>query len=145
LKKVNENDNTTPTPEACEKRDISKEETPTVDILSRKVSILQQKVVENLIANNVVELSRRKIVSESSGHSVEIDSPRPSDQLMAQTLRSKKLEMEGEKLKMEIVRLIASKKPGGQIEADFCKFPSKGKGFFGMKNNKHSLNEGLFL
>lgn len=134
---VQENDNHTPTPETCEKRDISKEETPTADILSKKVALLQQKVVENLIAKNVVELSRRKIHCETAGTTTDVDAPRPSDQLMAQSLRSKKLEIEGEKLKMEIVRLIASKKPGGQIEADFCKFPSKGKNNFNSTNPQY--------
>jgi hypothetical protein len=42
-------------------------------------------------------------------------------------LRDKKLEQETDRLRLEVVRLIASKKPGGQIDSDFCRFPSTGQ------------------
>ncbi len=93
----------------------------------------------------MVELSRKKVHVESGGTTSDVDAPRPSDQLMAQTLRSKKLEIEGEKLKMEIVRLIAARKPGGQIEADFCKFPSKGRKKTYIKKHKFNIPNSIDL
>ena len=36
----------------------------------------------------------------------------------------KQIKDEAEQLRIEVARLIASRKPGGQVEADFCKFPS---------------------
>ena len=44
--------------------------------------------------------------------------------LIIKALREKQLKDETEQLRLEVAGLIASRKPGGQVEADFCKFPT---------------------
>ena len=114
------------TPEMSEKRDISKEETPSIDDVSKRVSQLRQKIGEALVSTDVVELSNKhRARVDASG---DIEHPY-FDQFSSfgQILRDKKLEQETDRLRMEVVRLIASRKPGGQIDSDFCRFPSPGK------------------
>jgi len=106
------------TPEMSEKRDISKEETPSIDDISKRVFQLRQKVGEALVSKDVVELSNMKNRSDISGENV--------DHFVGDILREKKFEQESDRLRMEVVRLIASRKPGGQIDSDFCRFPSPG-------------------
>ncbi len=106
-----------------EKRDISKEETPSIDDISKRVLQLRQKVVEALLSKDVVDLSKMKNRSDiSAGENV--------DHFVGDILREKKFEQESDRLRMEVVRLIASRKPGGQIDSDFCRFPSPGNNFF---------------
>ena len=112
------------TPEMSEKRDISKEETPSVDDVSKRVSQLRQKIGEALVSQDVVQLS------STNKHRTNVDTTCAVDHnnmCVGQILRDKKFELESEKLRMEVVRLIASRKPGGQIDSDFCRFPSPGK------------------
>ena len=114
------------TPEMSEKRDISKEETPSIDDVSKRVSQLRQRIGEALVSKDVVELSNKHRVHVAASGDVEQSS---FDQFsgFGQILRDKKLEQETDRLRMEVVRLIASRKPGGQIDSDFCRFPSPGK------------------
>ena len=44
--------------------------------------------------------------------------------LIIRSLQEKQIKDEAEQLRLEVARLIASRKPGGLVEADFCKFPS---------------------
>ena len=112
------------TPEMSEKRDISKEETPSLDDVSKRVSQLSQKIGEALVSKDVIELS------STNKHRTNVDTTCAVDHnnmCVGQILRDKKFEQESERLRMEVIRLIASRKPGGQIDTDFCRFPSPGK------------------
>jgi len=115
------------TPEMSEKRDISKEESPSVENVSKRVSQLRQEIAKALVSKDVVDLSIKN--RDKALDAVELSSV---DQfsLVGQILRDRKLEQETEKLRMEVVRLLASKKPGGLVDSDFCRFPSPGQIFF---------------
>ena len=111
------------TPEMSEKRDISKEESPSVDNISKRVLQLRQEIARALVSKDVVDLShknRERVTTDDELPSVDQFS------LVGHILRDKKLGLDTEKLRMEVVRLLASKKPGGLVDADFCRFPSPG-------------------
>jgi len=120
------------TPEMSEKRDISKEESASIDDVTKRVAHLRQKIGEALVSKAVVDLSNknRATLPDADAGGAELSTV---DQfsLAGQILRDKKLEQETEKLRMEVVRLMASRKPGGQVDSDLCRFPSPGKtGFY---------------
>ena len=39
-------------------------------------------------------------------------------------VRDRSLQTEAERLRLDVARFVASKRLGGEVEADFCKFPS---------------------
>ena len=45
-------------------------------------------------------------------------------QVASKNVLQKELHLETDALKLEIARLIAARKPGGQVEADFAQFPT---------------------
>ena len=108
---------------ACEKRDISKEETPSLDELIRKVGNLRQKIDTALTSASVVNLSDRH-TNKAEGVDPMATAGSARKDLIIRSLQEKQIKDEAEQLRLEVARLIASRKPGGQVEADFCKFPS---------------------
>merc|ERR1711974_322097 len=44
--------------------------------------------------------------------------------LVVRAVRDKSLREESERLRLDVARFMASKRVGGEVEADFCKFPS---------------------
>ena len=108
---------------ACEKRDISKEETPSLDELIRKVGNLRQKIDTALTSASVVKLSDRH-TNKAEGVDPMATAGSARKDLIIRSLQEKQIKDEAEQLRLEVARLIASRKPGGQVEADFCKFPS---------------------
>ena len=116
--------NVTPESPACEKRDISKEETPSLDELIRKVGNLRQKIDTALVSASVVDLSKKNKKLPDKGIDLMTTAGSARKDLIIKALREKQLKDETEQLRLEIARLIASRKPGGQVDADFCKFPT---------------------
>ena len=116
------------TPEMSEKRDISKEESPSIDDVSKRVTNLRQKISEALVSKSVVNLSSKSRVSDEIANvDVGVDHGSVDQMMVSQILRDKRLEQETERLRMEVVRLMASRKPGGQVDSDLCRFPSPGE------------------
>jgi len=117
---------TTVSPEspASEKRDISKEETPNLDELIRKVGNLRHKIDTALVSASVIDLSNRHKNKRQDGIDIMATAGAPRKDLVIKYLRDKQIRDEAEQLRLEVARLIASRKPGGQVDADFCKFPS---------------------
>ena len=109
---------------ACEKRDISKEETPSLDELIRKVGNLRQKIDTALVSASVVDLSSKQAKNRDKGIDLMATAGSSRKDLIIKALREKQLKDEFEQLRIESARLIASRKPGGQVDADFCKFPT---------------------
>ena len=111
-------------PSPTEKRDASKEDTPTLEDLNRRLGSLKQRVDSALASANVIDLSdkskQQKQVADVSGNFA--DTARKD--LITQAIRDKSLKVESEKLRLEVARFLASRRPGGEVEADFCKFPS---------------------
>ena len=114
----------TPESPACEKRDISKEETPSLDELIRKVGNLRQKIDTALVSASVVDLSNKNPKGQDKGIDLMATAGSARKDLIIKSLREKQLKDETEQLRLEVARLIASRKPGGQVDADFCKFPT---------------------
>ena len=108
---------------ASEKRDISKEETPSLDELIRKVGNLRQKIDTALVSASVIDLSN-KHNKRADGVDLMATAGSARKDLILKSLRDKQIKDEFEQLRLEVARLIASRKPGGQVEADFCKFPT---------------------
>jgi len=117
-----------------EKRDISKEETPSLDDLCRRLSTFKTKVDYALTSTKVVDLTARSkstkeqvdLITCSGGDAVDYDMAAGSGRkdLIARAVRDKSLQAEAEKLRLDVARFMASKTLGGEVEADFCKFPS---------------------
>ena len=126
--RANEGQVVSPESPASEKRDISKEDTPSLDELIRKVGNLRQKIDTALVSVNVIDLSDKsnKSVIKQRKEDVDLMSLAGSGRkdLVLKQLREKQLKDEAEQLRLEVVRLLASRKPGGLVDADFCKFPS---------------------
>jgi dynactin 1 len=109
---------------ACEKRDISKEETPSLDELIRKVGNLRHRIDTALVSVTVPDLSNRRNNSRVQGIDLMSTAGSARKDLVIKSLREKQLKDETEQLRLEVAGLIASRKPGGQVDADFCKFPT---------------------
>ena len=109
---------------ACEKRDISKEETPSLDELIRKVGNLRKKIDTALISASVIDLSNKNSTTRAEGVDLMSIAGSARKDLIIKSLQEKQIKDEAEQLRLEVTRLIASRKPGGQVEADFCKFPT---------------------
>merc|ERR1719273_2713202 len=109
---------------ACEKRDISKEETPSLDELIRKVGNLRHKIDTALVSATVIDLSSKQPNNRTEGVDLMSTAGSARKDLIIKALREKQLKDETEQLRLEVARLIASRKPGGQVDADFCKFPT---------------------
>ena len=114
------------TPEMSEKRDISKEESPSIDDVTKRVTNLRQKINEALVSKSVVNVSSKSRVSFDSANA-DADHGSVDQTVVTQILRDKRLEQETDRLRMEVVRLMASRKPGGQVDSDLCRFPSPGE------------------
>ncbi len=90
-----------------EKADASKEDVPSMSELSHKVQALQARIKDALAKKEVVDLGNKsKTASETNA------------------LEKLELRRETDRLRLEIARLVASRKPGGIVQADFTQFPT---------------------
>jgi len=77
-----------------------------------------------LVSASVVDLSKKNQKLPDKGIDLMTTAGSARKDLIIKALREKQLKDETEQLRLEIARLIASRKPGGQVDADFCKFPT---------------------
>ena len=104
-----------------EKKDVSKEDVATIDDLSKRLSGLRNKINKTLTSASVVDLNQ---TPHPTGQPQEIPAFVPTTKVPQRKLIEKELSLETESLKLEIARMIAGRKPGGQISADFAQFPT---------------------
>lgn len=86
-----------------------------------------------LTSTKVVDLTARSkstkeqvdMIVASGGDTVDYDGCGGGRKdLIARAVRDKGLKAEAERLRLDVARFVASKRLGGEVEADFCKFPS---------------------
>jgi hypothetical protein len=109
-------------PTSSEKKDMSKEDVASVDDLSRKVIGLRSKINRALTSLKVIDLNQPQIQNQQQQS--EIPAFIPTSNLINRGLQEREFQRETEQLRLEVARLVASKKAGGQIEADFANFPT---------------------
>ena len=106
-----------------EKKDFSKEDLTSVDELAKKVSHLRTRINSAITSKNVVDLTSGGNATKVK-ESDEIPAFTPTTKQMDSKMLAYELQKDTEHLKLEVARLVASKKPGGQVEADFAQFPT---------------------
>lgn len=102
-----------------EKKDMSKEDVASLDDLSKRLTGLRNKINKAMTSKNVVDLHQPSTID-----STEIPAFVPTSKVVNRHVVQKELHLETDALKLEIARLIAARKPGGQVEADFAIFPT---------------------
>ena len=102
-----------------EKKDVSKEDVTTVDDLAKKVNNLRNRINSAMTSKNVVDLSQPMVKPTT-----EIPAFTPMTKNVDEKMLAFELQKDTEHLRLEVARLLASKKPGGQVEADFAQFPT---------------------
>ena len=107
-----------------EKKDLSKEDLNSVDDLAKKVSNLRNRINVAITSKSVPDFSSRQVPTkiESSPENLAF-TPTTSKPMEPQML-AYQLQKDTEHLRLEVARLLASKRPGGQVDADFAQFPT---------------------
>ncbi len=105
-----------------EKKDFSKEDLASVDDLAKKVSKLRNRINIAITSKSVLDLSSRQVLAKKSPEILAFTptTSKPMDPHML----AYQLQKDTEHLRLEVARLLASKRPGGQVEADFAQFPT---------------------
>lgn len=103
-----------------EKQDKSKDDISSADDLSKRLIDLRNKINKNITNNRVVDIKASKTCEETP----EIPAFVLTSKIPNKNLVRKELKQETDNLKLEIARLISSRTPGGQIQADFAEFPT---------------------
>lgn len=112
-------DNSSP---ESEKKDASKEDVPTLDDLSKRVGDLRGRINSALVSADIVDISKAQKSQGPQGDVVPAFTPHTRE--VNKALRDRVLKRETDQLKIDIARLLAAKRPGGQVETDFCRFPT---------------------
>ena len=90
------------------------------------VALTSTKVVD-LTARSKSTKEQVDIITASGGDTIDYDGSGRKE-LIARAVRDKGLKAEAERLRLDVARFMASKRLGGEIEADFCRFPSNQMG-----------------
>ena len=105
-----------------EKKDVSKDDVASLNDLSRRLTGLRNKINKAMISSQVVDLNQLTVANMAD--SKEVPAFTPTSKSVNKYLVERELERETDELKLDIARLVASRKPGGQVEADFAQFPT---------------------
>lgn len=99
---------------AQEKCDDSKDDIPEIAALMKRAEKLRSEVNSALTTPKVINLSNRHAVPDAEIMAL----------MLAQRAKQEKLKQEAEQLQLDVARLRAAKKFGGQVKADWTDFPS---------------------
>ena len=117
---------------AGEKQDRGKEAGPDLGELMARCNKARQELYTLMAAHTVVDITRNKGGGSNSGPSIK--------DINMRKLKEAELRKEVEQLQVEIVRLLASRKPGYKAESSFGTFVSRD--YAKILNNKVRLQAG---